>query len=101
MEENIDQVADQIIKDVKTEIEENKKPKELPEQEIDNRKLTAKSTNIPGLGDYDLIDKAEVDSTLEKFEGVIFKVQNCMFRVCYIDKAKGKFSGEIVNLKKN
>lgn len=101
MEENIDQVAERLIEDVKTDIEQNKKQKPIPECEIDNRKLDAKATTIPGLGNYDLVEKEEVGDTLDKFEGVIFKIQNCMFRVCYIDKSKSRFTAEVINLKKN
>ena len=96
---NVDKQADELIDSVQKDMD--KKIEKVTERPvISNSSYEEKSRNLPGLGEVDLVNQDELEATLDRFDGVLFRVQNCIFKVCYIDKKKGRFTGEIENLRK-
>ena len=98
-EEAIDKLIDEASGDIQSteEIKENlesKKDKEPVKNE-------GKDMSLDGLGEFKHADPADIEDVYEKLPGTIFQLKSCLFRVCYINKGKNKFTAEIVNLAKD
>jgi len=95
-ESSIDQIVDEAKKATeksgKDILEDLKKEKSEIKNEGNKNKLP-----LGDLGEFEKVTSEESDLVLDKIPGVIFKLQNCLFRVCYINKGKKRFTAELIN----
>lgn len=54
---------------------------------------------LENLGQIKKISQDELDTVLDHLPETIFQLKNCVFRVSYVHKEKGRFTCEIMNLK--
>ena len=96
--ETIDEIKKEVSKDLDKSSEEiinELKNSDKPQIENKGARQTVK---LDGLGHFETVTPEEAKITLGQMNGIIFKVNNCMFKVCYINEEKFKYSAEIVNL---
>jgi hypothetical protein len=96
------EAIDEIKKEVSKDLDKNSKEimdelKSSDKSQVAN-KGERQTVKLDGLGHFETITPEEAKITLGQMNGIIFKVNNCMFKVCYINEEKFKFSAEIVNL---
>lgn len=80
------QTADEVIAEAQTT------------EKIENKGSTDQ-TNLGDLGSFPNISQEEIEKTLDKLHGTLFRVEACLFRVIYTNKQKGRFAAEIINEK--
>jgi len=43
------------------------------------------------------VSTEELNNVFDRLTGVVFKIEKCMFRICYINKGQKRFTAELLN----
>ena len=92
---NIDEIIQEAQKQLKIKPDEIKNELKSDTTEISNKNKA--KIELGDLGEYPKVTEAEVNSLFDNLEGTIIKMHNCLFRVCFINLGKRKFTCEIIN----
>lgn len=103
MKEKITNIDSEI--DVDKIMDESNKQLQIKPKEIVVNKDTIASVNnrdksiitLGDLGKYPKVTEKEINMLFDGMEGVIIKLNNCLFRICYSQLTKRKFTCELIN----
>lgn len=96
-----DDQLDKVIEDSKVDAKSG--------DELFNKMRRADKDNVPPihndkskvelgeLGVFSKVGPEEIDEVFDKVDGIVFKMKKCMFRICYVNKSKRKFTAELIN----
>jgi len=77
--------SDDVAKSLKKD-----KPKiknEVPENYVD----------IEEMSNIGKVTEEEMNNVFDRLNGVVFKIDKCMFRICYLNKGQKRFTAELLN----
>ena len=93
-----DQEIDQILKENKN-IPTHDEVINETKNKISDKPINNEHANVDlgELGQFEKVSEKEIEITFNQLEGLIFKVNNCIFRICYLHRGKNRFTAELLN----
>lgn len=96
-EEVVDHMIEQSEKDLKKnskEIIDDLKNSDKPDIKNESKQG---GVDLGDLGTFDKVSNKDIDYVFDRLEGVVFQIQQCLFKISYMNKGQRKFTATLLN----
>lgn len=100
-EEICEEIVDHMVEQSKNDLKKNSKEiiddlKNSDKPDIKNESKQG-GVDLGDLGTFDKVSNKDIDYVFDRLEGVVFQIQQCLFRIKYINKGQRRFTATLLN----
>jgi hypothetical protein len=99
-DENLDKISEDVssVESSAAEVAANMKSSDKAEIKNDQEAQNEDEVALGELGNFKKCTAEDLQEVFDHLPGTIFQLKKCLFRVSYINRGNGRFTGEIINL---